>query len=137
MADDLDGQLVDHSIGYDRGDIAGSLRCLCRIELQRLLIAELVKIPHHSVGIELRSIVELHPGPELECPHRLILRIHRPRQSEAGLQPCRPIRVAQVPVDQRVIDRDAHEALAFAALAGLSCCQRDVSEGRRDAQHLL
>jgi hypothetical protein len=113
------------------------LRRLFGIELRRLVIQDLVEVPDHGVGLEVAAVVELHVAAQRDHPARGVALVDFPARGEAGHEHRRLIGRRQVPIDQPVIDRVAHEAHALAALVGLAGRQRHVGCGHADAQGAL
>ena len=134
---DLDRPVVDHLVGGDGGNARAALRRLLRVELRGLFVQQLLEVPDHGVGLEVAAVVELHAVAQGEGPARRIGLVDLPRSGEAGHQHRGLVGRGQVPIDQPVIERVAHEPHAFAALVGLAGGQRNVRGGHADAQRAL
>ena len=93
---------------------------LTRGVLRRRFIQHLIHVPDDGVGVHLRPIMKLHPRTQGENPAAGVLRIdvplgRQPRHQTAGLFTLR-----QIPLHQRVVQRDAGKAVALIALIRLA-----------------
>ena len=79
----------------------------------------------------------LTPGPQLEHPFRLVVRIDGPLRRQAGDHDARLVGRGQVPLGQGVVHRNAGKPVPFESLVGLAERARDVRGGHADAQRAL
>jgi hypothetical protein len=104
------------------------------VEALRLVVDQALDVPHHQVGIEIAAVVKLHAFAQLEDPSLVVGGVDGPLGGEARRQRRFPVGTRQVPVDQRVVERPAHEAVALEALVGLSRPVGDVTGSHGNAQ---
>src|SRR6516164_3331604 len=83
------------------------------------LTADLV-VWNIQIGGQLATVVELHALAQLDDPALVVGGIDRPFGGETWRQRRLPVGAGQVPVDQRVIERPADEAIAFEPLVRLA-----------------
>ncbi len=133
----LHGHVVELLVACHRRQARPHLRGLALVELRRLGIEHLVEVPDHGVGIEGRTVVELHVGPELECPQRLVGVVDLPFGGEAGDQLARPVGDIHLPRDQRIVERIAGELVGAGAAVGLAGRERHVRHRDAEAHDLL
>ncbi len=70
----------------------------------------------------------MHTAAQLENPDAAVLRIDRPRHGQARPQRRRLVGAAEVPVDQRVVQRVAHEPEALGSLVRRAGVGRDIGQ---------
>ncbi len=110
---------------------------LAGVELLRGLVQHLADVPHDRVGVEGRAVMELDVGAQLEDPSGLVLGVHLPFGRKPGDQQARAVALAQIPLRQAVIHRNAAEAVALEALVRLAERSGNVGRGHADAQYLF
>ena len=118
----------------ERGDAEVHERRHPRAVLRGVLVEEPVEVPQHRVGVEVRSVMELDALAEPERPLRLVVRVHLPALREPRNEPGGLVGGAHVPVDERVVEHEAHEAEPFEPLVGLSPGEGNVGRGHPDPQ---
>ena len=133
----LHRQVIDLLGGLERGHARGSHPHLGRVKLFSLLVQHLVHVPDHGIGREGAAIVELDTGAQLEQPLGLVLGIHLPGQRQARHQLAGLVGLAQVPLGQRVIQRNAGKTVAFKTLVRLARGARDIARSHCNAQHFF
>ena len=103
MVSKFDGVIVDFLIALDRCNAWGHLSCLLGVVLRRLLIADLVPVPDHRIGVKVAAIMEFDPMAQLEDPALHIVLIHFPRlcQARSNVRQALPLR--QVPAHQGIV----------------------------------
>ena len=78
----FDRVLVDRLVTHEGRDAGAHLGELLGIELGRLVVQDLIEIPDHGVGIEVRTVVEFDALAQLEDPALGVAFDRRPRCRE-------------------------------------------------------
>ena len=130
----LDLVVVDLAIADQRPERGDQHAASGTVEGRRLVVQGPVDAEDHGIGVEVGAVVELHALAQFEDPFRGIGRILVPFGRQTGHQLRRCGRGRQVPCDQRVVERIAHETDAFGALVGRAVGCGDVGQRHGDAQ---
>ncbi len=128
----LHGHVVDLLVARDRRQARPHLRGLALVELRRLGVEHLVEVPDHGVGVEGRSVVELHTIAQLEGPQGFVAVVDFPFGGEARDQLPGSVGDVHFPGDQRIVERVAGELVGAGPAIGLAGGERHV--GHRDAE---
>ncbi len=81
--------------------------------------------------------MELHTGTQLEDPLGLVGIVHLPFRGKARNEHGGLVERREIPGRERIIHRDAGEAIAFEALVGLAVGAGNVRRRHADAQQLF
>src|SRR5882757_1550381 len=128
-----DGPGIDLLRTYDARHAGTGHAGADSVELRRLAVEYGVEIPHRRVGVETRTIMEHGIGSQLDDPAPAVRRIGLPCGREPGHQ-RRGAGIAQVPIDQRVVDRIAREAQPLEAAIRAAPQPRNIEERDRNPQ---
>ena len=127
-------QVVNLAGAAQRGHAGRRHADLAGVELHRVLVQHLAHVPHHCVGVEGRAVMELHTGAQLEHPLGLVLGVHHPGHRHARNHHAGRVGLGQIPLRQRVINRDTSETVALEALVRLAQRAGNVRRRHGDAQ---
>jgi hypothetical protein len=105
-----------------------------RVEMRRVVLEGAVEGEDDVLGGHHLAVVEAHALPQGEEPALRIVRVDPPGDGEAGPQRRRLVVLREVPRHELVVDRDAHEAVALAALVRDTVRHRHRRGGHADAQ---
>jgi hypothetical protein len=108
----FDRYRIDFAVTCDGRQARAYLRRLALVEMRRLIVEHFFEVPDHGIGIEGRTIVELHARHELAGPFGHI----------------------HLPCDQRIVERVAGELVGACTAIGLAGRLRDVGQRNAVAQ---